>query len=204
VITAGTGRPRPTPEAVDTAFEARQKTKSPIVEAIRGTDRTFYDPLTDQEYLTKQEALGFPARLTKEDMINLEKENIKGKTGVEQQRIAGEATKGAAGIRGKALVEAAKVRPTPGATDKYIEGSDGVMRNQRTGQALADESGGKMIERAWGSGGDEEVTANKVLGVLDILTDEEQLAYFRELKKSDAGLTRLRILQKYDNTRQGK
>jgi hypothetical protein len=206
-ITAGTGRPYPTPERVDRDFEARNKTATPVVEAIRGTDRTFYDPLTDQEYLTKQEALGFPARLTKEDMINLEKENIRGRYGVKQQKIVSEATKTAAATRAKGAVEAAKLRPSQSEVDKYVKGvyqGEDSMINQRTGLPPSQEAGGQLMEDIWSEGGDERSSAGRVLSILDGLNPAQRTAYFMELRQTEEGLARLKILQRYDNLRKGK
>jgi hypothetical protein len=95
--------------ASDTDIEGRFA-KMGGIEAIRGTDKTFWSPASGEEFLTKREAVaGRTGLLGPKDAAATEKEQLERGVKMDQSRIASKAVTDAANIRGKASVKGQKI-----------------------------------------------------------------------------------------------
>ena len=124
------------------------------IEAIRGTDKTFWSPVSKEEYLTRREAVaGRTGLLGPKDAATTEKEQLDrgvemSKAGMQAQtsrdvaNIGARASTDAANIRGKAGIEASKIASQKGRfkyqppevnfDDEIIQ--EGIVFDEQTGR----------------------------------------------------------------------
>ena len=108
------------------------------IEIIRGNTMTFWDPKTQKEYSTPQEAIiGMPVDKSETQYTELEKERIKGAASVEGDKIRAQAIRDAAKISADAAI---KKGASGSANEKWTfhETAEGVpmMLEEKSGKPL--------------------------------------------------------------------
>lgn len=96
------------------------------IEAIRGTDKTFWSPVSKEEYLTRREAVaGRSGLLGPKDAATTEKEQLDRGVEMSKADMAARTSRDVAGIGAKAATDAANIRGKAGIEASKIASQQG-------------------------------------------------------------------------------
>jgi len=110
------------------------------IEAIRGTDKTFWSPVSKEEYLTRREAVaGRTGLLGPKDAATTEKEQLDRRVEMEKAGMQAQTSRDVAGIGAKAATDAANIRGKAGIEASRIASQKGRFKYYAPEIGLNDE-----------------------------------------------------------------